>query len=79
MTASTETFRDRVNNKRHQLKLQGKTLKSWAEENGYTLNQLHAVTRRRETPVCGLSREIAEKLGMMPTYTESSDSTNPQV
>jgi len=79
MSTSTETFRDHVNNKRHQLKLQGKTFKSWAEENGYTLNQLHAVTRRRETPVCGISREIAEKLGMMPTSIELSNSTNPQV
>ncbi|CAN5883094.1 hypothetical protein BH11PSE12_BH11PSE12_18390 [soil metagenome] len=49
---------------KHQLYLEGKNLKIWAEENGYKYRTVSAVVSGQSHATYGLGFEIATKLGM---------------
>jgi gp16 family phage-associated protein len=66
-------YKDRIAQVRHQLEKEGKSFKTWAEENGYKPMQVYVVTRRYEPARFGTALEIAKKLGLLAPSTESSN------
>ena len=58
-------YKKRVEDVRHQLGQNNSDFAQWAKDNGYTINQVYATTRRDKPSKFGISREIAEKLGLL--------------
>lgn len=73
MSTVQTTYTDKVNAARHRLSQEDKTFEKWAKENGYTLNQVYATTRRKTVSKFGISREIAEKLGLIDEVSHDSN------
>lgn len=51
---------------KNQFRQQGKTLTSWAQENGYNRNQVYQVLNGQTKARYGKAYEIATKLGLKP-------------
>lgn len=51
---------------KERFRLQGKTFTTWAEENGYTRNEVYRVLNGQAKANYGKAHEIAVKLGLKP-------------
>jgi hypothetical protein len=64
-TRVPSTFKERLEQKKLELRRQKSSLIKWGEEHQYTEWQMYGVSRRCEPPCYGTAYEIAQKLGLV--------------
>lgn len=55
---------------KEKFRAEGKTIKSWAQEQGYPINSVYRVLNGFDKAAWGRAHEIATKLGMKSVDTE---------
>lgn len=69
MTIPTHTtHKQKADAVKQRLHAQGKTLKQWAEDNGYSPAQVYRVMRGENKALYGEGHTIAVKLGLKPAH-----------
>lgn len=62
------THKQKADAVKQRLYAQGKTLKQWAEDNGYSPAQVYRVMRGENKALYGEGHTIAVKLGLKPAH-----------
>lgn len=63
--AKVSTYQQKKDVRKHELRMDNSSFIEWGAKRGYTENQIRMTTRRESPAKFGITRQIAEELGLI--------------